>query len=145
MDKNGKASNVDLNSLRSKKGDGFFIEGEGDDDDGEDEDDEDDEDGEIEAKELASRTLKAVRWLYENERLTLEEKRVITSDIVSNVSAGKFSKTEVAFSLLLGGGRPGEVKLVPQPALNMWAINVRDTTEFEDCCHRIASSLRRKK
>ena len=52
-----------------------------DDDDDDDDDDEDDEDDYVanEGKELAARTLLAVRWLHGKGRLSDKEKRAITS------------------------------------------------------------------
>ena len=88
------------------------LSGDDDDDDDNDDDDDDDEDDEDEyatneGKELAARTLLAVRFLHSRGRLSDREKRAITSDIIKNVASQDFSKAEVAYSLLIGPGLPG--------------------------------------
>jgi len=74
------------------------------DDDDEDEDDEEDDDedeeGGAEDKELASRTLLAVRWLHAQGRLADDDKRRIVSDVIKNVADEDFSRAEVQKSIL---------------------------------------------
>ena len=84
-----------------------------DDDDSDDNDsDDDDEESENEVKELAARTLLAVRWLHSVGRITSSQKRDITGNIIRNVGEGEFSRAEVAYSLLIGSGLPGEPRQV---------------------------------
>jgi hypothetical protein len=90
------------------------------DDEDEDEDDDSDEEGENEVKELAARTLLAVRWLHSQGRLSDAEKRGITGDIIRNVGEGEFSRAEVAYSLLIGSGLPGEPQQVTGPYSPGW-------------------------
>ena len=109
------------------------------DDDGEDEDDA--------SKELAMKTLNCIRWLYDNERLTKEEKRILTNDIVLAVGQDRFSRAEVAFGLLIAGSRPKDltqeiITSLPQdPSL----INYNDMEEFHETCRSIASDLGNEK
>ena len=88
-------------------------------------DDSDDEEGENEVKELAARTLLAVRWLHTVGRLSDIEKRCITGDIIRNVGEGEFSRAEVAYSLLIGSGLPGEPKQVTGPDSPGWDGRLR--------------------
>lgn len=88
--------------------------------DDDDEDDDSDEEGENEVKELAARTLLAVRWLHLEGRLSDVEKRGITGDIIRNVGEGEFSRAEVAYSLLIGSGLPGEPQQVTGPYSPGW-------------------------
>jgi hypothetical protein len=90
------------------------------DDEDEDEEDDSDEEGENEVKELAARTLLAVRWLHSQGRLSDVEKRGITGDIIRNVGEGEFSRAEVAYSLLIGSGLPGEPQQVTGPYSEGW-------------------------
>lgn len=60
------------------------------------------------AKELASKTLAIIRYLHAEGRLTLNEKRLLTHDLISKAGGEDFSQVEVAMSLLIGGGRPLE-------------------------------------
>jgi hypothetical protein len=90
------------------------------DDEDEDEEDDSDEEGENEVKELAARTLLAVRWLHTQGRLSDVEKRSITGDIIRNVGEGEFSRAEVAYSLLIGSGLPGEPQQVTGPYSEGW-------------------------
>ena len=85
-----------------------------------DDDDSEDEEGENEVKELAARTLLAVRWLHTVGRLSDIEKRCITGDIIRNVGEGEFSRAEIAYSLLIGSGLPGEPKQVSGPNSPGW-------------------------
>jgi len=98
----------------------------------------DDEASNERSKELAARTLQAIRWLCNQNRLTAEEKRLITSDLIESVSEGKFSQAEVAFSLIIGGGRPSEEDTM-LPA-DMSIIDENDMDEFCDVCKLIAKS-----
>ena len=82
-------------------------------DDDDDDSDDEDEEGENEVKELAARTLLAVRWLHSVGRLSDSEKRGITGNIIKNVGEGEFSRAEVAYSLLIGTGLPGEPRKMP--------------------------------
>ena len=107
-------------------------------------DDVDDDDA---SKELAMKTLNCIRWLYDNKRLTNEEKRILTNDIVLAVGQDRFSRAEVAFGLLIAGSRPRDltheiVMTLPQdPAL----INGNDMEEFNETCRSIASDLGNEK
>jgi hypothetical protein len=79
--------------------------------DEEDEDEEEDDEEVVnEGKELAARTLLAVRWLHSEQRLSDEDKRIITSDVIRNVASEDFSRAEIAYSLLIGDGLPGDKK-----------------------------------
>ena len=69
----------------------------------------DDEEVNKTAKLLASQTLKAVKWLYNNNRLTLTEKSILTNDIITNNANQEFSKVEIAYSLIIGPGKPEEL------------------------------------
>ena len=100
--------------------------------------DKEDEEGGRSSKELASKTLMAVRWLCRRGRLTHDEKRRITSDLIVSVARGKFSQAEVAFSLIVGGGRPSEDDI--NLPVDMSLIDESDMEEFCDVCRLIAKS-----
>jgi hypothetical protein len=106
-------SSESSNKSNSKKGGLRLAVGSSDDD--EEEDDEDDEDDDLEddadrvARDLASQSLACIRWLHEEGRLSLSEKRVLTSDVISNNAQSRFSKVEVAYSLIIGPGKPEEL------------------------------------
>lgn len=87
------------------------------------------------AKDLAFRTSEAVRWLYDRDRLTLNEKRLITKDIIENVGIGGFSRAEIAYCLLIGGMRPGEDDLDDVPR-DLSLVDPEDVQDFEDICHQ---------
>lgn len=40
-----------------------------------------------------------------------EEKRLLTRDVIQSVGDGQFSRVEVAFSLLIGQGKPEDTTL----------------------------------
>lgn len=103
-----------------------------------DDDDEDDDDND-EGKILAARTLAAVRWLHAQGKLTANEKRVLTSDIVKNVGGGKFSQAEVAYSILVGDGRPGEWD--SDVVMDMAVVDKDDVIEFAEACRSLAKRL----
>lgn len=103
-------------------------------------DDDDDDDEEDEGKKLAARTLLALQWLCSQGRLTKDEKRILTADVISRVSSGQYSQTEVAFSLLVEGGRPGEVDGDDLP-MDLNVVEEDDMLEFESVCHAAAKRL----
>ena len=102
----GSGSDNSLSNTRNKGKGGKTVITLDDEDD--DDDDDDDEESENEVKELAARTLLAVRWLHSVGRLSDLEKRDVTGNIIRNVGEGEFSRAEVAYSLLIGSGLPGE-------------------------------------
>jgi len=112
-----------------------------DDDDDEDDDDDDDDDFEIRDKKLAAQTLLAIQWLCNRTRLTKAEKRVLSADIISKVSTTRYSRTEVAFSLFIGDGRPGETALSVTSDFDFALVEAEDMKEFEEVCHVTAKRL----
>ena len=103
----------------------------------EEDDEEEDEDGtEEEDKKLAAQTITAIQWLCMRGRLTNEEKRLLTTDIIFRVSSGEYSQVEVAFSLLVGDGRPSEGSVSLPSDLSL--VEEDDMKEFEDVCHSYA-------
>ena len=116
-----------------------------DDDDNDNSDDQNNEKSEDEledsAKELATRTILAVRWLHSRNRLTFEEKSILSNDIIENVGNGEFSKAEIAFSLLVGGGKPSDNQANDIP-LDMNLVDDDDMKEFEDMCRLIVKSYK---
>lgn len=102
--------------------------------DGQEDDDEEDL-----GKLLASRTLAAVRWLHKQGRLSTLEKRVLTSDIVKNVGGGKFSEAEVAYSLLVGNGRPDEWEHTI--VIDLDHADKDDMIEFADACRSLVRRI----
>ena len=60
-------------------------------------------------KKLASQTILCINYLYQQNRLTLNEKKTLIHDIIINNSEDSFSQVEVAFSLLIGPGLPEEL------------------------------------
>lgn len=113
---------------------------EGDEDDEDDDDDE--EEGEALAKILAARTLAAVQWLHARGRLSTHEKRTLTSDIVRNVGLARFSQAEVAYSLLIGGGRPGEWDLRAEgDNADLSDADEEDVDEFADACKSLVKRI----
>jgi hypothetical protein len=108
-----------------------------DEDDDDDDDDDDDEDSNRD-KDLAARTITAIRWLYKQNRLSLSEKKTLITDIISKVGSDKFSDAEVAFSLLICGGRPGvDILEIPDPYFDVSALDEEDLVEFEDVCRAL--------
>ena len=87
-------------------------------------------------KELAAMTLLAVRWLYHHGHISDNEKTLVTSDIIRAVAQRKLSQAEVAFSLLIGAGRPDEE--VTQLPADMSLVDDGDMDEFCDVCHVVA-------
>tara|TARA_B110000090_G_scaffold94850_1_gene106971 strand:- start:52 stop:384 length:333 start_codon:yes stop_codon:yes gene_type:complete len=86
MGKNGETTELtgvsnSLNSLNSMNGGSGSSAGADDDDD---DDEDDDVESNLLAKELASRTLLAVRHLYAQQRITKTDKNHITIDIIQN-------------------------------------------------------------
>lgn len=69
----------------------------------------DDEEVSKTAKILASQTLKAVKWLYSRKLISQAEKNVLTNDIIMSNARNDFSKVEIAFSLIIGPGKPEEL------------------------------------
>jgi hypothetical protein len=139
----GGTSGGDLKGLLSK-----LAGRKGDDDEEDDDDDDDDDDDESIGKELAARTLLAVRWLNQRGRLSREEKRVLNNDVIKNVGGSRFSRAEVAFSLLIGdvspnsGSRYGaQLAGSSRNPMDMSLVDAEDMLEFEDLCHRIAHDL----
>ncbi len=148
---NSKLDNDNLKkkkSLKSKKLKRLFVDSgnddnddDNDDDEDNDDDDDDDDDDQEAAKELAARTLTTIQWLCDHDKLSKEEKHILTLDVVQNVGNGKFSRAEVAYSLIIGGGRPGEEKISDsQIPFDVTTIDSRDLSEFEDVCHILANS-----
>jgi len=127
-------SSTSFTIKRSNNGKGggstFEMEEIDDKDDGGAEDEGSDEEDEAIAKELASRTLLAVRWLHSKGKITQAEKRRVTSDVIKNVGSGEFSKAEIAFSLLIGGGRPGEGDYTN--SFDMSSVSDDDLNDFVD-------------
>lgn len=107
-----------------------------DSDDDDDDDDDDEDDDEEQAKSLAAKTLLAIRWLHSKNRLSHEEKRALTTDVIESAGKGNFSPVEVAFSLIIGNGRPSEGlnELIP---LDMSLVDEDDMNEFENACKNI--------
>ena len=103
---------------------------------GEDEGDEDDEES---GKVLASRTLAAVKWLHSQGRITTAEKRILTSDIIRNVDGGRFSRAEVAYSVIVGNGRPGEWDL--DEAIDLNNADEDDLREFAQACRALVRRI----
>ena len=60
-------------------------------------------------KKLASQAILCIKYLYQQNRLTLNEKKTLIHDIIINNSEDSFSQVEVAFSLLIGPGLPEEL------------------------------------
>ena len=85
--------------------------------------------------QLASRTLLAVRWLANADRLSRMEKNAITADVVDSVGQGKHSQAEVAFSIIVGQGRPSENNT--HLPMDMSLIDPEDMEEFEKVCKSI--------
>jgi ketosteroid isomerase-like protein len=101
--------------------------------------DEDDDYDEEQGKILAARTLAAVKWLHTMGRITTAEKRVLTSDIVRNVGVGKFSRAEVAYSVLVGDGRPGEWD--SEVAIDLAQADEEDMMEFAEACRALVKRM----
>jgi len=75
--------------------------------------------------------------------LTQNEKKLLTTDIVQNVGVGKFSRVEIAYSLLIGAGKPGELDFTKESwdePLDLYKINSVDLQEFEDICKIIVAT-----
>lgn len=135
-DKKGGLSN--LNDIFRKLKDGN-----GDSDDDNDDDNNDDDDDDDDDKNLAARTIKTIRFLYEDKRLSLLEKKKLISDIIENVGTPKFSKAEVAFSLFVCGGRPGiDIIDIPDASFDLSVLDAEDVNEFEEMCHSIYAQLK---
>ena len=97
------------------------------DDDGDDEQDEDEEQSRL----LASRTLQTVSHLASQGRIPQALKKQVTRDVIRSVSAGKFSKAEVAYSLIIGSGRPEDVLADMTPSdFSVDEIPEEDLLEF---------------
>ena len=103
--------------------------------DGGDEDDDEEESGKV----LASRTLAAVKWLHSKGRITTAEKRVLTSDIIRNVDGGRFSRAEVAYSVIVGDGRPGEWD--SDAAIDLNNADEDDMKEFAQACRALVRRI----
>lgn len=111
---------------------------EDDDEDDNDGDDDDNDDNNID-KDLAARTITTIRWLFKQNRLSRPEKKKLVTDIISNVGSDTFSDAEVAFSLLICGGRPGvDILNIPDPYFDVSGLDEEDLAEFEDVCHAIS-------
>ena len=91
-------------------------------------------------KEFETRTLLAIKWLYKNNRITNKEKKIITTDIVENLSNGEYSKIEVAFLLFIGGFRPGEGDVSNIPT-DLSEVDSEDIDDFETLCHSICNQI----
>ena len=104
--------------------------------------------------DLASKALQAVRWLCNQGRLSEDDKKCITSDLIASVSRGMHSQTAVAFSLIIGHGRPSDnhdqhgrdngprgssLSWLP---VDMALIDASDMDEFCDICRLIAADVR---
>lgn len=87
---------------------------------------------------LASRTLQTVAHLANQGRLSQALKKQITRDVIKSVSSGKFSKAEVAFSLVIGPGRPedalGQVRLTEFAAND---VKEEDMADFAALLHQL--------
>jgi hypothetical protein len=61
------------------------------------------------SKLLASQTLSAIKWLYNQQRITFLEKQKLMNNVITHYSKQQFSKIETAYSLIIGPGRPDEL------------------------------------
>ena len=108
-------------------GDGVDDNGEGNADDSEEKD--------IQlSRALAARAVETVRHLADQGRIPQTLRQRLTRDVIESLSRGKYSKTEVAFALILGPGRP-EDALVDgslEKPVNVQDLDPRDLTEFCD-------------
>ena len=92
----------------------------------------------IASNDIPCRTIKTVRWLHSEGRLSVEEKKSIITDIISYVGSTKFSKAEMAFSLFICRGRPGiDLTTIPGGSYNIGDWDSEDMYEFEDVCRTI--------
>ena len=154
LNKNSKSITDLLNGIGFKT---KIKSGQEEDDDEDDEnddaynDDDDDEDEEqdrfnmndVEERQLAARTITALRYLHKKQRISSHEKKVLISDILSNIGSLNFTQIEIAFSLLICGGRPGFDSLViPDPYFDLSTLDLEDVNDFEDMCHIVYKTLR---
>jgi hypothetical protein len=107
--------------------------------DGTDDDDEGNADGSEDkdiqlSRALAARAVETVRHLADEGRIPQKLRQRLTRDVIESLSRGKYSKTEVAFALILGPGRPEDALVdgsLEQP-FNVHDLDPRDLTEFCD-------------
>lgn len=71
-------------------------------------------------EEISSRTLQAIRHLHAVGRLTSDQKRVITTDLLKKSVTADLSKAEIAYSLIMEHANPDTISrlsLGPRPDL----------------------------
>ena len=87
---------------------------------------------------LASRTLQTVAHLANQGRISQSLKKQITRDVIKSVSSGKFSKAEVAFSLVIGPGRPEDaLGQVRQTDFDVNDVKEEDMLDFCALLHQL--------
>ena len=110
---------------------------------GNDDEDMGDGDEEIEedSNELAARTLTTIKWLYDQGRLTKNEKDSLTIDVIECAGSSKFSQAEVAFALFICGGRPAEDILdIPEADFDVSSLDLDDLLEFENIVRTVSKN-----
>ena len=80
--------------------------GDGDGDEEEEEGEDEDEQEERLSRVLASRTLDTIRFLADKGSISQSLCRGLTAEVIKSVAKGRYSKAEVAFSLVIGAGMP---------------------------------------
>lgn len=99
----------------------------------------DDEDSSV--RKVAAQTVATLQYLYMHNRISKQEKQLLTADLIHHANQGSFSKIEIAMMVLICGVRPSDAISVSVIPKDFSTISTDDLEDFEEICHRVSREL----